>query len=256
MSCRINHLYFQVEHLEPLEAFYGDLLGMELSQHGDRYDFCFPDGQTALSFHTGARASYQHTRDDFYWKLGITVPALDKAVTYLRKHAYTVSDPVQFRDIGYLAHLQDPAGFNIELLQHGFSGAERPVDGEHPLAQNATLAHLTLRVHDIDRARAFLIHQLGLRLISIQPVAEHAFCLYFFTWHHETAPNTDLKAVANREWLWRRPYLMIELQHLQNPITPLRHQPDDMCRFDGFNCQGLWGTTQHRVTLDDLSALF
>lgn len=256
MSCFIDRLYFQVEHVKPLEAFYSGLLGMKASRTGDRCDFYFPDGQSALTFRKGAYMPYRYSRDDCYWKIGITVPALDKAVAHLREHGYPVSDPGQFQDIGYLAHLQDPAGFNIELLQHGFRGAERACVGDHPLALNATLAHLTLRVHDIDRARTFLVDELGMQLISIQPVAEHAFCLYFFSWQPETAPDPDLRAVENREWLWRRPYLMIELQHLENPTTPLRQQPDIMCRFDGFSCQGLWGHAQHRVTVGDLSALF
>ena len=201
----ISQLHFQVECCQPLEAFYCGLLGMSLSHHDDTVSFHFPGGRSALSFRPGARAPYQYSRTDFYWKIGITVPALDRAVEHLRAHGCPVGEPEQFGDIGYLAHLKDPAGFNIELLQQGFIGEERPIIGHHPLAPNATLAHLTLRVHDIDTARSHFVDKLGMRLISIQPVTEHGFCLYFFTWHPDATPVADLEAVANREWLWRRP---------------------------------------------------
>ena len=235
MTPHITRLHFAVDQCEALEAFYCDSLGMDLRHRGECYEFAFPGADTALTFSTNAASRYQYSSRDSYWKIGITVPALDAAVDYLRERGIAVSEPKQFRDIGYLAHLKDPCGFTIELLQHGFIGAARSVRSTHPLAINATLAHLSLRVRDLETARRFFVDNLGMRLISVQAVGEHNFCLYFFTWSNETTPVEDLTAIENREWLWRRPYTMIELQHLQGADTPLVRQPENMCRFTGFS---------------------
>lgn len=153
-------------------------------------------------------------KSDLYWKIGVTLRSLDPAVAYLRRQGWDVSDPFQFRDIGYMCHLHDPEGFAIELLQQGFEGNESPPGPGHPIGAQATLAHLTLRVTDIASARAFCETQLNMRLMSVQPVPEREFTLYFYAWSDEPLPDPDLESVANREWLWARPYTLLELQHL------------------------------------------
>ena len=60
-----------------------------------------------------------------------------------------------------------------------------------------------------------------MRSMSIQPVRDRGFTLYFYTWSQERLPCPDLEAVENREWLWSRPYALVELQHLENRNTPL-----------------------------------
>lgn len=254
-SPHINLLHFQVDTIDALQTFYGDLLGMNLRHHGDRFEFSFPNAETALSFSVNATTAYQYSGNDFYWKIGITLPDLDAAVQYLRKRGLQPSDPVQFRDIGYLSHLQDPCGFNIELLQQGFMGSTQEFIGGHPLAANATLAHLTLRARDLSSARQFFIERLGMQLISIQPVPDYHFCLYFFTWRDETPPSTDPTAVENREWLWRRPYLLVEIQHLLNNAPPLLRHTNNMCRFDGFSYSSASAAHTQTVTMDDLAVI-
>ena len=83
-----------------------------------------------------------------------------------------------------------------------------------------------LRVTDIAAARAYCERRLGMRLMSRQPVHDRGFCLYFYGWSDEALPDPDLEAVANREWLWSRPYALVELQHLETPGARVR-KPDD-----------------------------
>ena len=51
--------------------------------------------------------------------------------------------------------------------------------------------------------------------MSTQPVRDRGFPLYLYAWSDEPLPDPDLEAVENREWLWARPYTLLELQHLE-----------------------------------------
>lgn len=209
----ISQAVFSVPHPEETSAFYRELLGMENTGQGVGYD----GEQASLVFIPAASRGFVAVPSDFYWKIGITVRNLDHAVGYLQKQSWPVTDPKQFRDIGYLCHLHDPNGFPIELLQQNFKGnspAGKPPG--HAIGGQATLAHLTLRVNDINRAQDYLQQQCRMRLISVQPVTDLNFCLYFFAWDRAPLPTPELDAVENREWLWARPYTLIELQHVMS----------------------------------------
>ncbi len=192
-------------------VFYQDVLGMTEFAGGYGYS----EDQCLLEFEEGRVAPYEPAADDLYWKIGITLRNLDAAVAHLRENGIPVSEPLQFRDIGYLCHLRDPEGFSIELLQQGFEVNHRAAGPGHPVAGQAILAHLTLRVSDIEAARSFYGGELGMRLMSVQPVPERNFTLYFYSWSEEDLPVPDLEAVENHEWLWARPYTLLELQHLE-----------------------------------------
>ena len=232
-------------------AFYRERLGMApRPDSGDRQGrrhvlgFPGPDRQDAALelWHepeTGragpALAPYRHGRDEVYWKIGITLPDLALARKALLAAGESVDEARQFRDIGYLCHLADPEGFQIELLQHRFEANHRPqeADPAHRLGSRPTLGQATLRVTDIEAALGFYRDRLGLRLLSVQPVAPHGFTLYFLADTRERPPRADLEAVENREWLWQRPYSTLELQHLwQRPAAapalnlPRRDRPD------------------------------
>ncbi len=164
----------------------------------------------------------QHSRDERYWKIGICLPDLDAACEQLRRKGVDVSAPHQFRDIGYMAHLHDPEGFAIELLQHDFLG-RRPDDAGDPmlpLGGGAHLGQITLRTGDI---AAELAARADMALLSVQDVAEFGFDLHFLAYTREAPPVPDLRAVGNREWLWRRPYTTLEFQHLAG--AKLRDSP-------------------------------
>ena len=203
----------RVANPDRLATFYGDLLGMKARAQGAslRVGYAHEDADLLLMPGGGG---YTHDRGHRYWKIGITLPDLDLAVAYLRGQGVEVSDPQQFLDIGYLCHLTDPEGFVIELLQHDFQG-NRPANAatpDAPFAQ-ARIGQITLRTGDIAAEDAFCRAQ-GMRLLSMQDVAQYGFDLHFYGFTDDTPPNPDLWAVENREWLWKRPYTTLEFQHL------------------------------------------
>ncbi|MDA4844138.1 VOC family protein [Hoeflea poritis] len=204
----------RVANAEELVDFYRDILGMRDFGSAEKPLLGYDRKQCLLEFEGGTPGTYTARADDLYWKIGITLRDLDHAVTYLKRQGVAVTEPRQFADIGYMSHMTDPAGFVIELLQQGFEGRAKAVGTGHAVGGQATLAHITLRINDIAAARADLEGRLGMRLISVQPVTEYGFCLYFFCWSGEPLPEPDLEAVANREWLWARPYTLLELQHV------------------------------------------
>jgi len=227
-----------VERLDGLSDFYCGVLGMGSFGTAEKPLFGFDPDQCLLEFRAGAEGVYVAEVNDFYWKIGITLRDLDAAVAFLRGRGLAVPDPRQFRDIGYMSKLVDPNGFAIELLQQGFEGNSRAAGEGHPIGGQAILAHITLRVTDLAAARSFCEETLGLRLISVQPVEPFGFCLYFYCWSDEDLPNQDLRAVENREWLWRRPYTLLELQHLESDGAKVRRTGPTAPGFGGIAIGG------------------
>ena len=98
-----------------------------------------------------------------------------------------MSQPRQFEDIGYTAHILDPAGCTIELLQQGLQAPAAPKapvdklaqDAGHPVAAGAILAHVTVRVRNLGLAQNWWAEQ-GLYLLSVQPLSDYGFTLYFY----------------------------------------------------------------------------
>lgn len=220
-----------------LAAFYTETLGMQNFGTARAPLLGFDPQRCLMELHAGAARPFEPAPTDFYWKIGLTVRNLDKAVRALRLEGWPVSEPRQFRDIGYLCHLQDPQGFTIELLQQGFQGHEKPAGAGHAIGGQATLAHITLRVNDIASARTVCEQALGLQLLSVQPVPEHGFCLYFYTADDETPPHADLQSVDNREWLWARPYALLELQHVFDGHVESPVIAEDQAGFTGMALQ-------------------
>ncbi|MEO1161218.1 MAG: VOC family protein, partial [Pseudomonadota bacterium] len=167
---------------------------------------------------------YVHDASDEYWKIGITLPDVDMAFEQLSRAGVAVTQPRQFLDIGYMCHLTDPDGFQIELLQHTFEGEPRPSPGhpDQPLGGGAQIGQITLRVANLDDALARYEGSMGMRLLSKQVVAGRDFTLYFLAFTDEDPPVDDIEAVENRPWLWQRPYTTLELQHLTEPGRRIR----------------------------------
>ncbi len=211
---RLSRIVLQCRDPGKLAAFYRDALQMTARPGPDGsfvagYGGSYADLELRPAPTGGV---YAHHKSDRYWKIGITVPDLELAVSTLRFEGADVGAPHQFEDIGYMAHLDDPEGFKIELLQQNFQA--RPKKLSYLLSSEVFcgIGQVTLRVSDLDRALAFYRDRLGMRVLSIQPVAVHGFTLYFLAFTDEAPPNPDLRAVENREWLWHRPYTTLELQ--------------------------------------------
>ncbi|NNE21637.1 MAG: VOC family protein, partial [Rhizobiales bacterium] len=211
-----------------LARFYTGALGMTEQVRDDGHHLSYGGKDASLILRqAGADDSYQANPLDRYWKIGITVPNVDIAHHQLYRGGIEVSTPRQFQDIGYMCHLRDPEGFSIELLQHHFD-TNRPVtagEPDAPLGGGTRIGQVTLRTSDIAADLAFYRDQLGMKLLSIQPVETHGFALYFLAMTDEEPPISDLYALRNHEWLWQRPYTTLEFQHL--------NQSDDQVVLDG-----------------------
>ena len=235
-----------------LSDFYCAMMGMSQFGTRDHPLLGYSADQCLLDLNGPASCPYEASSTDLYWKIGITVHDLDHAVRYLNNEGWSASEPQQFLDIGYLCHLRDPEGFTIELLQHRFKGRQQDPGRGHPIGGQATLAHVTLRVTDIKTALHDCCHKLGLELLSIQPVPQHKFCLYFLAGMSETPPNSDLESIENREWLWARPYAVLELQHLLNRSLIVRDPATNSPGFLGIAIADESG--RHQQSLDAAEA--
>lgn len=218
---RLSGLRLQVEDPKLLAGFYADVLGMEARAEGEAWRAGYSGGDADLILLPGGSRA-PHSRDERYWKIGICLPDLVIACEHLRQKGVEVSAPHQFRDIGYMAHLHDPEGFAIELLQHDFLGNRPDGSGDPvlPMGGGAHVGQITLRTGDI---AAELALYSDMKLLSVQDVAEFGFDLHFLAFTEERPPDPDLQSVANREWLWRRPYTTLEFQHI--PGAQLRDSP-------------------------------
>jgi catechol 2,3-dioxygenase-like lactoylglutathione lyase family enzyme len=247
----ITSISLSVPTLNGLREFYQTILGMQNSHGADNtLSFAYTENSCRVVFDAQPVSSYTNRPNDLYWKIGITLKDLDAAVGYLLEQGISVSAPRQFQNIGYMSHLQDPHGFTIELLQQGFEGRQQHVPNGHPIGAQATLAHITLRVTDIEAAQHYL-DGMGMRLMSVQPVDDYHFCLYFYGWSDEALPNPDVTSVANREWLWARPYTLIELQHLQATEDDICHRQPNEAGLNGvtYRCAG----HERQLALDALA---
>mmetsp|Transcript_64668 Transcript_64668/g.152006 ORF Transcript_64668/g.152006 Transcript_64668/m.152006 type:complete len:277 (+) Transcript_64668:16-846(+) len=200
--------------------FYRTHLGMreEVSSSGRELRAFDRSCAVRLRSDDSVQVAYSPGGNDIYWKIGLALDDVSSAAVRLR-----AGRPQQFLDIGFLTHLADPAGFCIELLQTTFeSSAEerklrlaRPVihNKESTLAQDYVIGQITTRITDPKRSLDFYQRILGMKLLSVQPVAPYRFTLYFLAYTEDVPPNADLEAVENREWLWQRDYTTLELQH-------------------------------------------
>lgn len=192
-------------------AFYTDVLGMSFGADGAlRYS----SAEAGLVFETG-HYPYTPTAQDTYWKIALAVPNIELACAQLTERGVAVGAPRQFQDVGYLAHFQDPNGFAIELIEHWFKGnrSDIAVDPSR-FGGGATLNLLTLRSHDIATVEPDILGW-GMRPLSVQPVEDYGFTLHFYAFTEETPPNSaDQTAIENREWVYQRPYTVLEIQEV------------------------------------------
>ena len=192
--------------------------------------------QAGVTFEKAAQP-YQTSARDIYWKIALAVAKIELAHEQLSATGIAVTAPHQFRDIGYLAHFQDPEGFTIELIEHWFQGKRRPA---HPdpsrLGGGASLNLLTLRTHDIAPLRKTCLAW-GMTPLSVQPVESHGFTLHFFAFTNEIPPSAVPTAVENREWLYQRPYTVLELQEVHGS-APMIATAAKAAGYSGTNVTG------------------
>lgn len=216
---KLDTLTLRVKDPAAQRRFYCDILGMSDLRDGR---LAYSPQEMALRF-VAADAPYVPRPSDLYWKIALSVPNIDLAYEQLQSAGITCTAPAQFRDVGFLAKVTDPEGFTVELIDHWFEG-DRPRE-EHDetlLGGGAHLSLLTLRTADIAAVESE-INGWGMTPLSVQPVDPHGFTLYFYAFTDEQPPNANLEAVENRTWVYRRPYTVLEIQHvhaLKRETTP------------------------------------
>ncbi len=257
---RLQYHTLQVSDAQQSLEFYCHRLGMHIVGHtegtfgtADRYLLAFDGPESGqlelLCDRSNSPIGYEHDEGDLYWKTGITVPDVNIARERLYFGGVQVSEPHQFRDIGYLCHLRDPDGYVIELLQHRFAANHTPCepDSSYALGSAPTIGQVTIRSRNPATSIPFYRDLLGMQLLSRQNVDIPGFTLYFLGFTDERSPSGDVNSVEDREWLWQRPYTTIELQHVwgtENADTAYRTDEDGPLGFRGIT-----------VTTDDRAAL-
>lgn len=234
---KIETIVFGARDPEAQRRFYCDVLGMSGGQDGT----VGYGGREACLHFTKARYPYAAASNDLYWKIALAVPNIELACRQLSERGVSVGEPRQFRDVGYLAHFADPEGFAIELIEHWFQG-NRPDDAVDPdlLGGGAHLNLLTLRTTDIEHVKKACTAW-GMTPLSIQPVTSHGFTLYFFAFTDDVPPNPYLYAVENREWLYQRPYSVLEVQHIHG-LDEVSHSQADHAGYLRAEFSGLEGS--------------
>lgn len=195
---------------EAQRQFYCAFLGMKERADGT---VGYAEAEAGLLFEAAERP-YHPAPNDLYWKIALAVPDIGLAHRQLTDQGIEVQAPRQVGDVAYLAHLKDPEGFTIELLDHWFE-SDRPAETPETkgLGGGPCLNLLTLRAADIgpvDRS----VKALGMTPLSVVPVPKGGFTLYFYAFTEEQPPSPDLLAVENRTWVYQRPYTVLEIQHL------------------------------------------
>ena len=214
-KARLSSLTLNVSDPEQLAVFYRETLGMHRLDIGDAAVGYGGEGSALILKPSAQDKGYEHRPNDRYWKIAITLPNLDLAHEQLTARGVHSSRPKQFGDIGYMSHLADPEGHVIELIQHSFEGSRRSSDGDAalPLGGGAQIGLITLRTNDIE-AELLRCHQsLGMRYLCRQTASDIGFDLYFLALTEDTPPDPDPNALVNREWVYRRPYTVLEFQH-------------------------------------------
>jgi catechol 2,3-dioxygenase-like lactoylglutathione lyase family enzyme len=241
LRMEFSSVVLRAQSPERLARFYTSILGMteQVTDDARHLSYVGKDALLVLKQAEAIDASCD-SPGDRYWKIGITLPDVDIAYQQLSVAGVEVSRPHQFQDIGYMCHLTDPEGFSIELLQHYFDTNRPPGYGnaDLPLGGGARIGQVTLRTTDIAADLAFYRDQLGMKLLSVQPVETHGFTLYFLALTNEAPPAEDLKAVENREWLWQRPYTTLEFQHLERSDEPVVLEKSGCPGFEGIVVSG------------------
>ncbi|MGI9506983.1 MAG: VOC family protein [Geminicoccaceae bacterium] len=238
---QLARIRLRVRSPETLARFYVERLGMTLSDQGDVLALGYGGDDAALELRQATSpGAYVHRREDRYWKIGITLPNVDIAHAQLREAGVEATAPRQFGEIGYMCHLQDPEGFPVELLQHRFDGNRREGEGDPSkrLGGGARIGQITLRVSDLEGTLQYYRDRLDMRLLSIQPLPDYGFTLYFLAFTDEHPPHDDLEAVGNREWLWQRPYTTLELQHFPGADQVFMLPSDGAPGFAGIAIKG------------------
>ena len=213
MMPKIDLIKLRVSDPQAQKQFYMAVLGMTARADGT---IGYGDDEARLHFEA-AEIPYEGFDNDLYWKFSIAVPNIDLAYQQLKAKGVDIGEPRQVADVAYLAHLRDPEGFVVELVDHWFQ-EERPSDNAdgNLLGGGPHLNLLTLRCHDIAQVEPAVV-EMGMKLFYIAKLPERGFDLYFYGYSNQDPPNADPYAIVNRPWTYQRRNTVLEVQHRAQP---------------------------------------
>ena len=213
-----------VKNIDNLVNFYTRNFGLEILENkkNGHVRLGFDDSQSISLELIPVNGDYSEdegifngSRDEVYWKIGFALSDVVRGVKVLRNKNIKCSDPKQFKQVGYMSHLNDSHGFSLELLQNVFeSNFEQSVAVTgYPLEQPIRVGQLSLRINKLEENLEFYQNTLGMKLLAIEEIEEFGFTLYFLAFTDDVPPSDDIKSPSIREWLYQRPYTTLELQH-------------------------------------------
>ncbi|WP_299108664.1 VOC family protein [uncultured Tenacibaculum sp.] len=198
-------------------AFYTEVLGFslirEVTVNGLIYyelGFQNPDFYLRLQYNPVAdKALYQEKMTDNYWKYSLFVDDIQEAYQNVLAHNFSIGVPFQFGDIGYLAHTADTEQHKIEYIQKTFEQ-----NGTLATKEQTALGLITIRTKDPVKILKFYEEVLDMKLFVRMYVNRgNGFTLYFLGAKDLEAPNPNIDAIENREWMYQQRHLFIEIQH-------------------------------------------
>ncbi|MCK8521532.1 hypothetical protein M0D21_08130 [Aquimarina sp. D1M17] len=213
---------FTLQIFDPKQTlpFYIDVLGYTLLKEATIDDSTYFDlGFKNTNFFIQLKYTpqlekrvYQEAAIHNYWKYSLFVDDIQKAYRNVQKHNFPIGEPYQFDDIGYLSHTEDTEHHKVEYIQKTFR-QNTPVQTEEPTA----LGLLTIRTKDPVKTIKLYEDILGMKLFVRMYVNRgKGFTLYFLGDQDLEAPNPDIDAIENREWMYQQSHLFIEIQHYWN----------------------------------------
>ena len=224
---RLQSFTLQIFEPEKMLFFYINVLGFrllnEVLENGSvYYDLCFENTHFHLQLkYTPSlkKETYQQESIDNYWKYSVFVDDIQRVCEKLQKDEYTISEPFQFGDIGYLAHTTDPENHQIEFIQKTFkqNTLKTKPNKNNPLLDHPKLGLLTIRTKDPIKSIKFFEDILDLKLfVRMYVDRANGFTLYFLGDKNLNVPNPDIDAIENREWMYQQCHLFVEIQHYWN----------------------------------------
>ena len=224
---KLQSFTLQIFEPEKTVSFYIDVLGFkllnELSENDSTYyNLCFESTRFYLQLkHTPSlkKTVYKQESVDNYWKYSIFVNDIQSVYKELQKQNIVISEPSQFDDIGYLAHITDPENHQIEFIQKTFkqNTVKTLPNSNYPLLENPELGLITIRTKDPIKSIKFFEDILDLKLfVRMYVTRGNGFTLYFLGDKNLNVPNLDIDAIENREWMYQQSHLFIEIQHYWN----------------------------------------
>ncbi|NQX85445.1 MAG: VOC family protein [Flavobacteriaceae bacterium] len=210
---------FTLQIFEPEKTidFYTKVLGFSLlktysNRDSTYYNLGYSNANYYIQLkHTPslAKENYQQHPNDNYWKYSVFVNNIQKVYANLLAKGHAIKEPFQFGNIGYLAHTIDTENHQIEFIQKTFKG--NPTKNINP---TNVLGLLTIRTKDPLKSIRFYENVLNLKLFVRMYVGRgKGFTLYFLGDKNLQAPNLDIDAIENREWMYQQEHLFIEIQY-------------------------------------------